>query len=113
MHFCFGEEFVVLGLEEMAIKAVPNIIGSRSDEWAAVLIGRSFDQVGSCGEGLDYVVFMWCDVKVLCCWKPFVFTLKSFCKLVESGFDLFVGCKGRPCCRFDVEFWFVVGLGDG
>ena len=68
MHFRFGEELVVLGLKEMAIKAIPNIIGSRSDEWAAVLVDRSFDQIGSCGKGLDYVVFMWGDVKVLCSW---------------------------------------------
>ena len=68
MHFRFGEELVVLGLEEMAVEAIANIIGSWSDEWAAVLIGRSFDQVGACGKGLDDVVFMWGDVKVLCSW---------------------------------------------
>ena len=69
VHFCFREELVVLVLEEVAIKTISDIIGSGSDEWAAVLVGRSFNQVGSCGEGLDEIIFMGCNIKVFLGWK--------------------------------------------
>ena len=43
VHFGFGEELVVLSLEEMAVQAVADVVGSWSDKGSAVLIGGAFN----------------------------------------------------------------------